>query len=436
MPDSDEIRRALDLAIAEAQSAGSEAVEPLHLLIGVLRLGDGSVDKAVLACGYDPVRLRRHLRGYARRAVRPSSGRPLRVARRTERVLASIEANSTASAGIRIALALLDPVDTGVAKALSIDGIEAAALARAISHGSEWQQGRSASGSRRSPARRSKRESVAELERALLNRVVGQDHAVATVAGIVAPALDGSRRERRARAALLLVGPGDVGRSSVARALAGYVHGDPRRLIRVRPEDPEWSGHLAAAVAATPLAVVYADGLEALEPERRAPFAAMLEEGAVRRALKAAVSLEDAVVLVGTTAGCASGSMSPADIRRQLAEELGDALVAAFDRIVLFQRLAVEDIRDIAARWLEDVAAQSRLRDGVEVRIEPGAVDGLAEIGVRPGEGPCRMRRVLEHAVVRPLRDAIEAGDLRAGDEVRILDDNGRVRIDIPNRPR
>ena len=62
----------LDLAIAEATSAGSEAVEPLHLLIGVLRLGDVAIEHAVNSCGIDPVRLRRHLRGYARRTVRPS----------------------------------------------------------------------------------------------------------------------------------------------------------------------------------------------------------------------------------------------------------------------------------------------------------------------------------------------------------------------------
>ncbi|MGB5037004.1 MAG: Clp protease N-terminal domain-containing protein, partial [Blastocatellia bacterium] len=73
MPDGDDIRHALDLAIAEATSAGSEAVEPLHVLIGVLRLGDGVVDQAVAACGIDPVRLRRHLRGYARRTVRPTA---------------------------------------------------------------------------------------------------------------------------------------------------------------------------------------------------------------------------------------------------------------------------------------------------------------------------------------------------------------------------
>lgn len=423
MPDGDEIRRALDLAIAEATSAGSEAVEPLHLLIGVLRLGDRAVELAISACGIDPVRLRRHLRGYARRTVRPSIGGPLRIARRTERVLANAKHGSTQSAGAVVACALLDPIDAGIGYALSIEGIDVATLVRALNPGRESERSRSASGSRRPSTRRTKREVVAELEAALGRRVVGQDHALATVASVVAPAMAGERRAGRPRASLLFVGPGDVGRSSVARALAENLHGDPRRLVRVRAADADWSTQLSAAVTATPRTVVYVDALESLGPDDRAPFAAMLTEGVVRRGRAAPVSLEDAVVVIGTTVGCdAGGSMSPGDVRRKLVAELGDVLVGAVDRIVLFQQLAVDDIREIASQWLDDVAVQARLRDGVDVRIQPGAVDGLAEIGVRIGEGPCAMRRVVDRSIVAPLRDAIASGALRRGDAVLVVD--------------
>lgn len=423
MPDGDDIRHALDLAVAEATSAGSEAVEPLHLLIGVLRLGDGIVEQAVAACGIDPVRLRRHLRGYARRTVRPTAGGPLRVSRRAERILERAERGGARSPASAIACALLDPIDAGVGHALQIEGIDAGLLVRALSPGRVLTRGRTAVIPGRSAARRTMRLEVADLEAALQRRVVGQDHAVATVASVVAPALAGARRVNRARASLLLVGPGDVGRSSVARALSAHLHGDPRRLVRVRAGEHGWVSSLAAAVAAMPRSVVYVDDLEALSPDERSPVVSMLSEGGIRRGAGSPVSLEDAIVLIGTSAGCdPGGSISPGEVRRRLVAELGDDLVNAVDRIVLFQQLAVDDIREIAAKWLDAVVIETRRRDGIVIDVQPHAVDALAEIGVRQGEGPCAMRRSVAQSIVRPLRAAIESGALRRGDSVRIVE--------------
>ncbi len=423
MPDGDDIRHALDLAVAEATSAGSEAVEPLHLLIGVLRLGDGIVEQAVAACGIDPVRLRRHLRGYARRTVRPTAGGPLRVSLRAERILERAGRGGTRSPASAIACALLDPIDAGVGNALRIEGIDAGQLIRALAPGRGLTRGRTAVVTGRPAARRSMRPEISDLEAALRRRVVGQDHAVATVAGVVAPALAGARRPNRPRASLLLVGPGDVGRSSVARALSAHLHGDPRRLVRVRAGESGWVNSLAAAVAAMPRSVVYLDDLEALGPDDRAPVVSMLSEGGIRRETGAPVSLEDAVFLIGTKAGCdAGGSPSPGDVRRRLVAELGDDLVKAVDRIVLFQLLAVDDIREIAAKWLDAVVVETRRRDGIVIDVQPHAVDALAEIGVRPGEGPCAMRRCVALSIVRPLRSAIESGALRRGEAIRIVE--------------
>ncbi|MBK6313009.1 MAG: hypothetical protein IPF53_01485 [Blastocatellia bacterium] len=423
MPDGDDIRHALDLAIAEATSAGSEAVEPLHVLIGVLRLGDGVVDQAVAACGIDPVRLRRHLRGYARRTVRPTAGGPLRVSRRAERVLERAERGGTRSPASAIACALLDPIDAGISNALRIEGIDPGLLLRALAPGRTLQRGRTALVGGRSTTRRTMRLEVAELEAALRRRVVGQDHAVATVASVVAPALASAKRKNRTRAALLFVGAGDVGRSSVARALAAHLHGDPRRLVRARAGSPTWVNDLAAELAAMPRSVVYVADIEAMRPEERAIVASMLVDGCIHRESGASVSLEDAIVAIGTRVSCdAGGSMSPGDVRRRLVAEVGEDLVSAVDRIVLFQQLAVADIREIAAEWLDAAAKSARVRDGIDVTVQPDAVDALAEIGIRPGEGPCAMRRAVEHSVVQPLRDALASGALRRGDALRIVE--------------
>lgn len=422
MPDGDDFRRTLDFAIAEASSAGSESVEPLHLLIGVLRLGDDAVDHAVNACGIDPVRLRRHLRGYARKTVRPTGGGPLRISHRAERVLERARGNSGQPRAAEIARALLDPIDSGIAGGLGVESIDAGVLARALAPELGLPKERAAASTGRSSGRRV-RIGVAELDTALRGRVVGQDHAVSVIAGVVAPALAGAVRPGRARAALLLVGAGDVGRSSVARALAAHLHGDPRRLVRVRAAEPHWEPTLAASIAALPRSIVYVDDLETLAPDDRVPFGRMLASGHVHRDSGAMVPLEDTIIFIGTSVGCSEGgSLSPGDVRRRLVDELGSELVEAVDRIVLFQQLAVDDIREIAAQWLNEVASQVGLRDGIEVDILPEAIDGLAEIGIRPEEGPCAMRRVVDLSIARPLTDAIESGTLRRGDRVRIVD--------------
>lgn len=417
MPEGDVPHRALELAVAEAAGSGSETVEPIHLLIGVLRLSDPEVSRVLAARGIDPVRLRRRLRGYARRV---KTGRaPVHVARSTERILERSRRGRDAAGrpdpAVRLLEEILRAADGMVENSLAAESVDIASLLRAAVPAPG--RGTPPAGRPSAPRRRrTARVDVVSLETALKQRVVGQDHAASTVARVVSPALSGPSRRGRPAAVLLLVGSGDVGRSSVARALASHVNGDGRRLVRLGSHS--WIGEpkTVEALSGPGPAIIYVDDVEGLPPGRRSELV---------RALSGTdpVFPENAVVFVATRVGSEGGDvLSPSDVRARLSDELGAEFMRPFDRVVLFQQLTVDDIRTIAAQWLEGLVARANEEDGIGLSIEPGAVDALAEIGCRPGEGLCAMRRAVESAVVRPFRRAVESGAIARGATARILE--------------
>ena len=101
--------------------------------------------------------------------------------------------------------------------------------------------------------------------------------------------------------------------------------------------------------------------------------------------------------------------------RRALPPELWNRI----DEPLFFGPLSREEVGEIARRMSNGVAAQLRERQGVELSIDPSAIESLvmlggydAELGARP------MRRAIGRMVEAPLAAAILGGDFDRGDRI------------------
>jgi ATP-dependent Clp protease ATP-binding subunit ClpA len=78
LPFSAEAKKVLEVSLREALSLGSQQVGPEHLLLGLVRVGEGGASEILLELGANSKRVRREV---GDRVPRPVPGRPVDVAR-------------------------------------------------------------------------------------------------------------------------------------------------------------------------------------------------------------------------------------------------------------------------------------------------------------------------------------------------------------------
>jgi ATP-dependent Clp protease ATP-binding subunit ClpC len=120
-------------------------------------------------------------------------------------------------------------------------------------------------------------------------------------------------------------------------------------------------------------------------------------------------------------------SEAVAAARRALPPELWNRI----DEPLFFAPLGREEVAEIARRMVAGVARQLRDRQGVELVVDPTAIDALlhhggydAELGARP------MRRVIGRLLEAPLASAILAGDFDENARIVALGDSEGIRFE------
>ena len=120
-------------------------------------------------------------------------------------------------------------------------------------------------------------------------------------------------------------------------------------------------------------------------------------------------------------------SAAVAAARRALPPELWNRI----DEPLFFGRLDRDEVAEIARRMARGVARQLQERQGVELIVDPTAIDALlqhggydAELGARP------MRRVIGRLLEAPLASAILAGEFVKDSRVVALGDDDGIRFE------
>ncbi|MBV9440515.1 MAG: AAA family ATPase, partial [Candidatus Eremiobacteraeota bacterium] len=110
------------------------------------------------------------------------------------------------------------------------------------------------------------------LEDELHQRVIGQDEAVTAVAEAIVRARSGLGDPNRPLGSFLFLGPTGVGKTELARALAGFLFDDERALVRIDMSEYGEKHSVARLLGAPPGCVGYDQGCQLTESLRRRPF--------------------------------------------------------------------------------------------------------------------------------------------------------------------
>jgi ATP-dependent Clp protease ATP-binding subunit ClpB len=307
----------------------------------------------------------------------------------------------------------------------------------------------------------SEKEKLLKLESELHKRVVGQDEAITAVADAVRRSRAGLQDQKKPLGSFIFIGTTGVGKTELARALAGFLFNDENLLTRIDMSEyqerhsvsrligapPGYIGYdeggqLTEAVRHKPYSVVLLDEIEKAHPDLFNLLLQVLDEGRLTDNKGRTINFRNVIIIMTSNLGSElirdrmdklDNKMSEKEeeiLRKEIFTLLRRTLKPEFlnrvDEIVMFKPLTKEQIRAIVEIQLvniEHTLAGYQLK--LVVRDE--AIDWLAEKGYDPQLGARPVKRLIQKEIVNELSKEIIGGKVSKEETIIVDVENGHL---------
>lgn len=304
------------------------------------------------------------------------------------------------------------------------------------------------------------------LEAELHKRVIGQDAAVSAISRAIRRNQSGIRTGKRPIGSFMFLGPTGVGKTELAKALAEVLFDDESALIRF--DMSEYMEKFAASRlnGAPPGYVGYDEGGELTEKVRNKPYSVLLfdevekahpdifnvllqvlDDGVLTDSRGRKVDFSNTIIIMTSNLGATAlrddktvgfGVKAVAHdyeaMQNRIMEELKKAYRPEFinriDEKVVFHSLSQENMRDVVKIMVKPLIA-TLAEKGITLKIQPAALKHLAEDGYDAEMGARPLRRTLQTQVEDQLSEMLLAGQLTAGQTLKIGTNRGKLKFDV-----
>jgi ATP-dependent Clp protease ATP-binding subunit ClpB len=288
------------------------------------------------------------------------------------------------------------------------------------------------------------------LEEELHKRVVGQDEAVTAVAEAVIRARSGLKDPQRPIGSFIFLGPTGVGKTELARALAGFLFDDEHAMIRIDMSEYQEKHTVARLLGAPPGYVGYEEGGQLTEAVRRRPYSVVLfdeiekahhdvfnvmlqilDDGRLTDGQGRTVDFKNTIVIMTSNVGSQRileyrGSFAGAGYQRMqeaVLEEMRHHFRPEFlnrvDEIIVFHSLSEEHLKQIVEIQLARLRA--RLADRhIALQLTDAARSNLVRTGYDPHYGARPLKRAIQKKIETPLGRLLLQGTVRDGQTIMV----------------
>ncbi|MDE7372467.1 MAG: ATP-dependent Clp protease ATP-binding subunit, partial [Clostridia bacterium] len=300
-------------------------------------------------------------------------------------------------------------------------------------------------------------EKLATLEQTLQSRVIGQDEACSAVARAVKRARAGLKDPKRPIGSFIFLGPTGVGKTELAKALAGALFGDDEMIIRVDMSEYMEKESVSRLIGSAPGLVGFEEGGQLTEKVRRKPYSVVLfdeiekghsdiynlllqilEDGILTDSHGRTVSFKNTVIILTSNIGAKEagehhtsvgfGSSVDSVIESEQVKErhiqalkayMKPEIINRIDEVVVFEKLSREALVRIANLMFASLTKRLDER-GISIEITTEAKAHIVGAGYDPEYGARPLRRTIQRLLEDKLSEKLILGEFGEGDKIKI----------------
>jgi ATP-dependent Clp protease ATP-binding subunit ClpC len=305
-----------------------------------------------------------------------------------------------------------------------------------------------------------KEEEMAKLlrmEDELHKRVISQQDAISALSRAIRRSRAGLKSEKRPAGSFLFLGPTGVGKTEVARALAEFLLGSEKSLIRFDMSEfmerhsvskligspPgyvgfEEGGQLTERVKRQPYSIILLDEIEKAHPDLFNILLQVFEDGQLTDGLGNTVDFKNTIIIMTSNIGARylqskvpvgfSGvgtkdsmeSKSEGEVMNEVRRIFNPEFLNRIDEVITFSSLSDEDLIQIVEMMVGQIN-QNLIKKDLQIRLTTEASQHILDTTItNRSYGARPLRRALQKFIEDPLSEALIQGDLPRPAELEI----------------
>jgi ATP-dependent Clp protease ATP-binding subunit ClpB len=303
----------------------------------------------------------------------------------------------------------------------------------------------------------SEKAKLLNLEEQLHERVIGQNEAVIAVSDAIQRSRAGLADPNRPTASFIFLGPTGVGKTELAKALAGILFDTEDAIVRIDMSEYmekhtvsrlmgappgyvgyEEGGQLTEAIRRRPYSVVLFDEIEKAHPDVFNVMLQILDDGRLTDSQGRTVDFTNTIIIMTSNIGSQyildlAGDNSKYD---EMRSRVMDAMRGNFrpeflnriDEIIIFHSLEKSELRNIVKIQIQRL--KQRLDEQkMGLKMSDTALDFLAEIGYDPVYGARPLKRAIQRYLETAIAKAILKGEFKDGDTIFVDVEDERLSL-------
>ena len=292
----------------------------------------------------------------------------------------------------------------------------------------------------------SEKQKLLNMEDELHKRVVGQDEAISAVADAIRRSRAGLHDPRKPIGSFIFLGTTGVGKTELAKALAGYLFDDENMMTRIDMSEYQEKHSVSRLVGAPPGYVGYDEGGQLTEAVRRKPYSVVLldeiekahpdvfnillqvlDDGRLTDNKGRVVNFKNTIIIMTSNMGSQViqdnfeniteankeevVERTKAEVLNMLKQTIRPEFLNRIDDIIMFHPLMKNEIRGIINIQLDHLKSLVAV-NGIDLEFTDYAIDFLVENGYDPQFGARPLKRLIQKEIVNQLSRKILAGDI------------------------